>query len=460
MTNNLILNTDSYKASHFLQYPPNTSMISSYVEARGGVYDKSVFFGLQAFLKDYMTKPVTKADVDEAAEIFEAHGVPFHKAGWLHIVNKHGGLLPLAIEAIEEGTVLPVKNALVQVRNTDPEAFWLTSYIETALLRAIWYPMTVATLSWHIKQTIRGFLEETSDNTDGLAFKLHDFGARGASSEESAALGGMGHIVNFMGTDNISAIIASRKFYGANMPAFSIPAAEHSTMTSWKRENEEQAYANMLKQFGGEGKLVAVVSDSYDLFNAVENIWGGSLKAQVEQTGGTLVIRPDSGDPVEIVIATITKLMDKFGFTTNNKGYKVLPSYVRVIQGDGISSKSIAQICEAMKAHGFSLDNLAFGMGGELLQKVNRDTMQFAMKASAAEVEGEMRDVFKDPITDQGKRSKKGILAVVKDDAGHVETIRASELSGRENLLKPVFENGKLLKETSFDDVRKRSEEG
>ncbi len=408
------------------------------------------------FIKRYLTQAITEAQIVEASAIFAAHGVPFNEAGWRYILTEHSGFLPIEIQALPEGSVVPIKNALVQVVNTDPQCAWLTSYVETALLRAIWYPTTVATISWHGRQIIEKYLEKTADTIDGLDFKLHDFGARGATCEEAAAIGGAAHLVNFKGTDTISGIVAARRFYGADMPGFSIPAAEHSTITSWGRDQEAEAYANMLKQFGGENKLVAVVSDSYDLFNAIDNIWGDELKEAVKNSGGTLVIRPDSGDPVSIVRETIERLMNKFGFSTNAKGYRVLPSYVRVIQGDGISLTSIEAILAAMEKAGLSADNIAFGMGGELLQKLNRDTLQFAMKASAAEVDGNWRDVFKDPVTDSGKRSKKGRLAVIREGSEY-STIRADELLGKSNELVTIFRDGKLLVDDSFETVRARA---
>jgi nicotinamide phosphoribosyltransferase len=457
MNTNFILNVDSYKASHYLQYPANTSNVSSYIEARGGQFKEALFFGLQMFIKAYLTRPITNEDIDEAETIFEAHGVPFNEEGWRYIVEKCDGYLPIEIEALPEGVVVPVKNAMVQVINTDPNCAWLTSYVETALLRAVWYPTTVATLSWNCRQLITRFLEETSDSAEGIEFKLHDFGARGATSEEAAALGGVAHLVNFMGTDTISGVLAARRYYGADMAGFSIPAAEHSTITSWGKDNEAEAYANMLDQFSGPGKLVAVVSDSYDLWNAIDNIWSDELREKVERTGGTLVIRPDSGDPVEIVTETIERLMTNFGYEVNAKGYRVLPSFVRVIQGDGVSLQTIEAILAAMKLRKQSAENIAFGMGGELLQKINRDTMKFAMKASAAKVDGLWRDVFKDPITDSGKRSKKGRLAVIKDAEGQIRTIRAQDLGDNVNLLQPVFRNGRLLKSLSFDEVRQNA---
>lgn len=453
----ILLNADSYKASHFLQYPAGTTNVSSYIESRGGAFEATVFFGLQMFIKQYLLKPFTQADIDEAAEIAELHGVPFNCAGWQYILDECEGYLPIEIQALPEGTVVPTRNALVQVVNTDPNCAWLTSYVETALLRAVWYPTTVATLSYACKQVIRRYLEDTADNCDGLAFKLHDFGARGATSEEAAAIGGLAHLVNFMGSDTLSGVVAGRRFYNEKMAAFSIPAAEHSTITSWGRDGEAAAYANMLDRFAGPGKLVAVVSDSYDLFNAIDNLWGGELKEKVEQSGGTLVVRPDSGEPVEIVSAAVERLMAKFGYRVNARGYKVLPDCVRVIQGDGISLASIEAILAEMKRRGLSADNVAFGMGGELLQKINRDTQKFAMKASSARVNGEWRDVFKDPATDPGKRSKRGRLAVVRNAAGVPETVREDELGGRENLLRVVFRNGDLLVDDNLAAIRARA---
>lgn len=457
MFTNLILNTDSYKASHFLQYPAGTQVVSSYIESRGGEFPQTLFFGLQAFIKEYLLKPVTTADIDEAEALFAAHGVPFFRQGWEQIVQQHGGFLPIEIVALPEGMIVPTGNALVQIRNTDPQAFWLTSYLETALLRAIWYPTTVATLSWQVKQSIRQALEVTCENPVAeLPFKLHDFGARGVSSHESAALGGMAHLVNFMGGDTVVALLAARKYYGADMAGFSIPAAEHSTITAWGREGEADAYANMLQQFGQAGKLLAVVSDSYDIYHAVSEIWGKQLRAQVENSGATVVIRPDSGVPEEIVPEVLERLYAEFGGRVNSKGYKVLSDCVRVIQGDGVDVDSIGVILQRIQQAGFSTENVAFGMGGGLLQKVNRDTLRFAMKASAMQINGAWRDVYKQPITDSGKNSKRGRLAVIQD-AGVIKTIREDALSWESNLLRPVFRNGELLVDDSFETVRARS---
>lgn len=454
---NLILNVDSYKASHWLQYPKGTEYISYYIEARRGEFDV-VMFGLQAFIKEYLLKPISQQDIDEAEIVLKAHGLPFHKEGWQHLLEKHQGYLPLKIEAVPEGTVLPVGNVVCQITNTDPDFFWLVGYLETALLRAIWYPSTVASLSYLCKKQIKQALIKSADDLSSLDFQLHDFGARGASSLETVALGGLAHLVNFKGTDSVSALLAAKRWYNVNeMPAFSIPAAEHSTITAWGKDREVDAYQNMIEQFAGEGKLYSVVSDSYDLWNALEHIWGEQLKDMVIEKGGRLVIRPDSGNPIEIVCKTLEILAEKFGYRLNQKGYKVLPDYLRIIQGDGINPKSLPQILDAIMEKGFSVENVNFGMGGGLLQQVNRDTMSWAMKASAICINGQWQEIYKDPITSQSKRSKKGVLALVKSE-NNWETIKLSELNGQTNQLQTVFLNGELCFEENLTEIRHRSE--
>lgn len=449
---NIILDTDSYKASHWVQYPPGTTSMFNYIESRGGLYDRTVFFGLQYYIKRYLTQRITLEMVDEARDFFAAHGVPFNYDGWCYIVKRHGGRLPVRIRAIPEGTVIPTHNALVTIESTDPNCFWIVSWLETMLVR-IWHPINVATTSFHIKERILTYLDLTADDPMGeINFKLHDFGSRGVSSQESAAIGGAAHLVNFMGSDTVVGIHAANKYYNCKMAAFSIPAAEHSTITSWKREGELDAYANMITNFGKPGALYACVSDSYDLFNAIDNMWGTELKQRIIESGGTLVVRPDSGDPVQIVTEVLKRLDAKFGSTVNKRGYKVLNN-VRVIQGDGINADSIDKILMSALTHGYSASNLAFGMGGALLQGHNRDTQKFAMKCSHVTVNGEDVPVFKDPVTDPGKRSKSGRL-----DTEYFEG-RYRTLSSKSpySIMQTVFENGESFNETTLEVVRART---
>ena len=456
LAENLILNTDSYKVSMFKQYPAGTTGVYSYIESRGGRYDRTVFFGLQAFIKEYLLCPITQADIDIADEILTAHGEPFNRAGWQYILDTHCGYLPVVIRAVPEGTVVPVRNVLATIENTDPECFWLTTWLETALLRAVWYGTTVATQSYTIKQVILDYLERTGDPST-IDFKLHDFGARGVSSLESAGIGSAAHLVNFMGTDTISGVLFAREYYSAGIAGFSIPAMEHSTVTSWGREGEVDAYRNMLTQFARPGTILAVVSDSYDIYNAASKLWGEELRQQVIDSGATVVIRPDSGDPVEVNRKLIEILGEKFGYTKNTKGFKVLNN-VRLIQGDGINELTVRSILGAFMAMGWSADNIAFGMGGALLQIVDRDTQRFAMKCSAAEVNGKWIDVVKDPVTDSGKKSKAGRVTLWTNGTGEyvssVDEPKQWADRGWTKALVPVFWDGTLEKEYSFEEVR------
>jgi nicotinamide phosphoribosyltransferase len=469
-TGNLILNTDSYKASHWLQYPPGVDATFFYLESRGGAYERTLFFGLQAILKEYLSRPVTPGMIDDAKVFWAAHGEPFNETGWRHLVAQHGGRLPIRIRAVPEGTVVPTHQALMTVESTCPDCYWVPSYVETLLLR-VWYPTTVATISWHVKQTIRGYLEQTSDRAaEELPFKLHDFGARGVSSAESATLGGMAHLVNFRGTDTVLGVLGAREYYGEPMAGFSIPATEHSTITAWGRERELDAYRNVLARFAKPGSVVACVSDSYDLFHAIEAMWGGALREQVIQSGATLVVRPDSGDPAEVVHKTLSLLNARFGSHVNLKGYRVL-DHVRVIQGDGVNPDSIRLILERITHAGYSAENVAFGMGGALLQKLDRDTQRFAIKCSAARIDGAWTDVYKDPITDHAKASMRGRLTLARHRrhgtfrtvalpgdalAGSADALGA----GWDDALATVWENGEPRRDWTFAEVRARSEAG
>lgn len=471
-----VLNGDSYKYSHWLQYPPGTTGLFSYIEARGTTTGckGNIFFGLQAFIKQYLSTRLTHADIDYAKELIEDHGEPFNEAGWRRIVDVHGGYLPVRIRAVKEGTFVPVSNVLVTCESTDPECFWVESFLETALLRAVWFATTVATNSFHCKRIIRDALEKSSDNPAAeLPFKLHDFGARGVSSFESAQLGGLAHLVNFKGTDTVSALTGAIKYYDApdrKAVGYSIPAAEHSTITSWGRDREFDAYDNMVEKYAKPGAIFAVVSDSYDLFNAVENMWiGGGLIAKTKERGATVVIRPDSGDPTRIPVQVIEMLCNKYGYTMNSKGYKVLPPEVRVIQGDGITPTTLKTILENLLQNGYSASNIAFGMGGGLLQMVNRDTYKFAMKASAALVDGKWVDVYKQPKTDGGKTSKYGRLNLVQRETGEFETHAESENSWMEyqcsrgneatDCMVTVYDNGPVESTyVTFEEVRAEAE--
>jgi nicotinamide phosphoribosyltransferase len=314
-------------------------------------------------------------------------------------------------------------------------------------------------LSREIKKIIGGFLERTGDPSL-LPFKLHDFGYRGVSSEETAAIGGAAHLINFLGSDTVAGIVLLQDYYGAKtMPGFSVPASEHSTITAWGKEHELDAYRNMLQAY--PTGLVACVSDSYNVYNACEKLWGELLKPDILHRNGTLVIRPDSGDPVPVLTKVFEILGEKFGYETNSKGYRVLPPRVRVIQGDGVNMFTIqSMLYQLSKFSGWSADNLAFGMGGALLQQLNRDTQKFAFKCSSAQINGTWQPVYKDPITDPGKNSKHGRLALVEPEPGEfhtMENIHSNELDNEDRLV-TVFENGRVLVSYELESIRERAQ--
>jgi nicotinamide phosphoribosyltransferase len=454
----ITLVTDSYKAGHWRQYPPGTTRVFSFFESRGGKFPETTMFGLQYILREYMEgQVVTEEGLRESEAYFAAHfGNPsiFNAEGWRYILEHHGGRLPLEIRAIPEGTPVKNHNALMTIVNTDPKVPWLVNYMET-LLCQLWYPSTVCSQSRAMKQVIGDFLVKTGDPSL-LPFKLHDFGYRGSTSVESAGLGAAAHLVNFKGTDTLAGVDLLREYYGEPMAGFSIPASEHSTITSWGREHEVDAYANMLEQF--KGCLFACVSDSYDIYDACRNLWGKELREKVLAHKGGLVVRPDSGNPIEVVPKVIGILGERFGFSDNEKGYQVLNPAVRVIQGDGITFESMRGILEAVACARYSTDNIAFGSGGGLLQLVDRDTQKFAFKACAAEVNGEWRDVYKQPVTDPGKNSKRGRLALVKRDGRYLTTTYEGMLPDEENELKVVFRDGRITLDWNLSQIRERAE--
>lgn len=465
---NLILATDSYKLGHWSQYPEDTEAVYSYFESRpGAVYPYTVFFGLQSILIRHLTQKVTNEDLAAASELAQAHfGKPlFNYDGWKHIIDAHDGALPLRIKAVPEGTCVPTGNVLMTVENTDPKCFWLTNAVES-LLTHVWYPSTVATLSRTTKEMLASYLDRTAESRDGLPFMLHDFGYRGASSHETAAIGGAGHLVNFSGTDTLPAMLLAMEDYDADLAtlAFSVPASEHSVMTARGKDGEYEVVDQLLAKH--PDGILSVVADSYNIYKFVRQV-GTSFKDRILRRDGVFVVRPDSVTlehpvPETLVVWILEQLWDDFGGTVNSKGFKVLDPHVRVLWGDGIDPHGIEKILVGASVHGFSAENLVFGMGGGLLQKVNRDIQRFAFKASAIKRNGEWHDVFKQPL-DESKSSKKGRLKLCRSfqDESYYTLPEGAEWVHREvlgdsneDILQIVFEDGRLLNEQTFDEVR------
>jgi nicotinamide phosphoribosyltransferase len=455
---NIVLLTDSYKMGHHVMYPEGTEAVYSYFESRtGATYSNTVFFGLQYLLKEYLTGVrVTQQDILEAADFCKQHfgtDAFFNKKMWQHIVDRYEGRLPVRILAVPEGMPIPTGNVLMTVENTDPECAALTNHLET-LLSQLWYPSTVATLSRKVKLMINRFLQETGSDKGGLDFMLHDFGYRGVSSVESAGIGGAAHLVNFKGTDTIHAIETTSKYYYSGICAFSVPATEHSVMTAYGPEREAEVVQHLLSMF--PKGILSVVGDSYDIFHFCDHIVGNVFKQAILNRDGVFVVRPDSGDPVSTVLRCLDILYARMGGSVNAAGFKQLNPKIKLLWGDGLEYDKIYDILLSMKNAGWAASNIAtFGMGGGLLQKVNRDTQRFAFKSSAQKRNGIWYDIYKEPV-DKSKMSKKGRLALVREgDLFH--TIPEKDLGGRTNLLQPVFDTGHLLRDVDFTQVRENA---
>lgn len=473
VTDNTILDCDSYKISHWAFLEDNTEYSTGYIEARAGArFASTDFFGLQYLLmQDTFLKPITAEMVDQAERILTEHGVPFNREGWDYIVNEHNGFLPVKIHAVKEGEVVPVNNALVVVESTDVRfnAAWAAAYIETKLMR-IWYPTTIATLAREFKKIIHNALLRTGDPVlvDDLFvneiteadMKAVDFGSRGVSSKEQAMLGGAAHQISFKVTDNLLGMGMLMDYYGdgVTIPSYSIPATEHSVTCSWGRGREFDFYANIVRNVLPKTGICSVVIDTYDSLEAIDML--GQLRSEIEENG-TIVFRPDSGDPVEMTEIVIRKLDAVFGSKVNKKGFRILNPCARIIQGDGIDLDMCQAILDNFEAIGYSAENITFGSGGGMLQMVNRDTMRFAMKSSHVVVDGEARDIRKTVATDPTKASKAGILRLVKNsDTGEFRTINQHDTMDDEevDMMDLVYDNGVIIRWEGWEDIRARSD--
>lgn len=477
---NILLCSDVYKLLHMEQYVPGCNKVYSYLLARSDKnFKETVFFGLQYYLKQYFTQPITKENVKEFINVrTNVLGTPppqetidkMYKLADL-------GYWPLHIKAVKEGTVLPVRNALLTITNTLPEFYWTVGYIESLLLK-LWFPITVATTSHEYRKVVDKYFEETaSNNMYGLKpFMVHDFGYRGDTSEESAVISGMSHLTSFTGSDTIPAYNGVLNYYTHSDNyrvdfMSSVPASEHSVMCSFGRENELDAYKHMLKIY--PTGIVSIVSDTYDLWEILTK-FAPILKTDILNRDGKVVFRPDSGNPEYIIcgnpdVAKIDpnlpeakgciRLLDElFGSTINEKGYRELNPKVGLIYGDGMYLERYKKTLERLKSMGYSASNLVIGIGG-ILRFHSRDTLGFALKATKVEVNGVEKSIMKDPITDNTKKSHKGYLYLGKDSSNNYYTLddvsKEKEMDNS-NLLETVFIDGQIYRDDDLYTVRDR----
>lgn len=468
--------TDSYKSNHYLQYPAVTAMVA-YGEFRGP-YEKDstdtrmVFYGMRHLIENYIAVRWTVEDVARVEAFYATHSagatpMSFPKELFLKFIAENDGYLPITIQALPEGTVVNARTPVYQLTATGEYAR-LATYLET-LLTQVWYPTTVATLSRRARQLIADAFA-TSVDADSMFLldsRLHDFGFRGCTSVEQSVIGGTAHLLNFNGTDTLAAAFHAQYVLNGGKPVgFSVPASEHSVMTSWP--TEEEAMRHMISTFGGPGAVFSIVMDSYDYENALYNVLP-KVAAQHLAKGGVMVLRPDSGDPVKCVLQALDACEKAFGVTVNSKGYKVINAS-GVLQGDGINIGTIKTILAAVLEAGYSAQCVCFGMGGGLLQKVNRDTMAFATKLShIVTPDGAEVDIMKRPKTDGGKISFPGRLQVRRCPATGAPTAYPVLADGSSpadvdgvgpDLLEVVYDCGpvKDLAWPLFDEIKARVE--
>lgn len=462
---NFILLTDSYKIGHWMMLPKGTRGVYSYFQSRKGAkFPATVIFGLQMYLMKYFTGVVINRDDIERADTFcrEHFGMDiFNRKMWEYILNECGGKLPLRIKCAPEGLPVGIDNVLVTVENTKGGEITapLTNIIET-ILTHLWYPSNVATISRDLKVYLNQSFDVSADTKNLLPFMLQDFGFRGASSVESAGIGGAGHLVNFMGTDTIIAVTYAQRYYNAGMVGFSVPASEHSVMTALGREGELTMFRNLIQKF--PKGILSLVSDSYNIERVIGE-YLPTLKAEIMARDGKVVIRPDSPRSKDDTAAAqvlwlANSLWDLFGGAVNTKGYRVLDSHIGIIYGDGLSADEIKECIKSLVLAGYSAETCVYGMGGGLLQKHNRDTQRSAFKCSAQLRDGKWIDISKEPL-DVTKKSKPGRLKLVWSEGAHGKTlVTVPETDERHDVLVTVFENGELTKHWTFDEVKKNAE--
>lgn len=484
-----LLQTDAYKIDHRRQYPEGTEYVYSNFTNRGsripGI-DHVVHFGLQAFLQSYCMEafePFFKADIDKVADLYTSAITSIigeNEVGVDHIKALHAkGYLPLRFSAVPEGTLVPLRVPSFTIENTDPEFFWLTNFIETVVSAYVWHPSTVATIAHQYRVLLERKARETGTPIEAVDFQLHDFSYRGQVGSEAAAMSGLGHLLSFKGSDTLLALDYARRFYrGDNgLVLASVPATEHSVMCAGGMDDELGTYDRLLDIY--PTGIVSIVSDTWDLWNVVTDILP-QLKDKIMARDGKVVIRPDSGDPADILCGTaspwdtdrlsqwsnrkpagkglIELLWEQFGGTINEEGYKVLDSHIGAIYGDSITLERANDITERLALKGFASGNVVFGVGSYSYQYVTRDTFGSAMKATWVQINGVGKAIQKSPITDSGlKKSATGRLAVHADENGE---LYLSENVGPEeeklSLLQPIWENGRFVKGKyqSLADVR------
>lgn len=451
---NLLADTDSYKLGHWLVYRDGATTVYSYIESRGGRYPGVMLAGFQRLLYEKLGQPITREMVEEMAAFTPAHGLPFNREGWEIILQEYGGRLPLLIKALPEGLMVPVRTPLISVENLDPRLPWLTSYFETMILRDVWTAATIATRMFFIAQRINHHWTENSD-TPMSPFAFLDFSSRGTMGYDHSVLAGIAHLFHFSGSDNVPAVRAANYYYFSEMSAWSVLATEHSISSSFGRDNDDDYIDHVLHK-APEGSIVSLVGDTWDIFRFTRKLI--DRKALIAAKRLTPVARPDSGE-LRDVLPEVLRIMDAgFGSQLNSKRKRVINLGAKVLQGDGMNETTHMEPFFLGDELGLAPDSIMTAAGGGMATAdLDRDVNKWAMKCSEQVVNGERLDIYKDPITDPGKASKKGRFAVVRDDAGAFATVnRVNDAEDAADLLQPVFNTGAVVNPSTLAAIRER----
>ena len=478
--------TDGYKTGHHQQYPKGTTLVYSNFTPRSNKYgpkgcDQVVSFGQQmimrqlheVFQKDFFSQPKDQVCREMKQELSMYLRMDYDVSHFEALYDL--GYLPIEVRSLTEGTLVPIKVPVLTIYNTHPDFYWLTNYLETILSNLMWKPLTSATIAHQYRKVLTKWMEKTDkDNAWFIDWQGHDFSMRGMDSVEAVISSGLGHLTSFSGTDSLPAIYGARKYYGAEgFVAGSVPATEHSVMCAGGKEDEESTFRRLLETY--PKGILSVVSDTWDLWRVcTQHVV--ALKEEILARDGKLVIRPDSGDPVDILcgreeqlsdapgeyktpaeIGVIELLWDVFGGTVNEQGYKVLDPHIGAIYGDSITIERADEICRRLEAKGFASTNVVLGIGSFTYQFNTRDTFGFAMKATYCEINGEGREIFKDPITDDGtKKSATGLLCVTRDEynGDYVLMDRVDWETSKGGELKTIYRDGKFENTTTLSEIR------
>lgn len=482
---NPLLYTDGYKVDHKRQYPEGTSLVySNWTPRKSRIkgIENVVFFGLQYFIKKYMIDDFNTNFFNQPkAEICKRYSRRINnylgpnQVGIDHIEALHDlGYLPMVIKALPEGVQVPIRVPMVTMYNTKPEFFWLTNYFETLLSTTLWMPCNSATIAKQYRKILDKYAKETSSVPEFVDWQGHDFSMRGMAGLEAAVMSSAAHLLSFTGTDTIPTIDFLEDYYNANsdidLVGGSVAATEHSVMCMGTNLGEQNTFKRLITEVYPNG-IVSIVSDTWDLWKVLTE-YLPNLKNEVLARDGKVVIRPDSGNPVDIICGNpngksaeekkgvIELLWEIFGGTTNAKGYKELDAHIGAIYGDSITLERATQICERLKQKGYTSTNVVLGIGSFTYQYNTRDTFGFAMKATYGEVNGEGREIYKDPITDDGtKKSAKGLIKIEKLNGVYKMIDQVSWEEEKQGELKEVYRDGKLLVDDNLTEIRKRVKE-